>query len=85
MNIGERKAFILQRINSSGSISIKTLAKELKVSEMTIRRDLDSLELTNLIKRKYGKAFSVRGTSYEPSYQKGLCKRKKVLLDTLGA
>lgn len=87
MNIGERKAFILQRINSSGSISIKTLAKELKVSEMTIRRDLDSLELTNLIKRKYGKAFSVRGTSYEPSYHERTLQNReiKVLLGQLGA
>ncbi|MGI6466607.1 MAG: DeoR/GlpR family DNA-binding transcription regulator [Sphaerochaetaceae bacterium] len=87
MNISERKAFILQKINLEGSISIKKLATELQVSEMTIRRDLDSLELTNLIKRKYGKAFSIRGTSYEPSYQERALQNheKKVLLGRLGA
>jgi len=87
LNISDRKAFILQKINSVGSISIKSLATELDVSEMTIRRDLDSLELTNLIKRKYGKAFSVRGTSYEPSYQERTLQNheKKVQLGKLGA
>ncbi len=78
MTAAERKAVILQRINSAGSTSIKELAQELNVSEMTIRRDLDTLEHTNLVKRKYGKAISIRGTSYEPSYQERLLENRDV-------
>jgi len=83
----ERKAMILQRINSAGYISIKDLAQEIEVSEMTIRRDLDSLERTNLVKRKYGKAFSVRGTSYEPTYEERALQNRdlKAILGKLGA
>lgn len=87
MTTVERKAILLQRINSAGLISIKELAQEIKVSEMTIRRDLDSLEKTNLIKRKYGKAISIRGTSYEPSYQERAIENSaiKSTLGKLGA
>ncbi len=69
MTSKERRSIILKLIDESGSVNIKEIAELVKVSDMTIRRDLDKLETNNLIKRKYGKAISVRGTSFEPSYE----------------
>lgn len=83
MNAKERQAIILKMINESGSVNIKDIAKLVKVSDMTIRRDLDKLETNNLIKRKYGKAISIRGTSFEPSYEARVLENS-VIKEALG-
>ncbi len=44
----------LLRQGETGAVSIIELSAELKVSDMTIRRDLDFLEKKNLLRRVHG-------------------------------
>ncbi len=53
----ERLKEIEKRLNERGSVVISSLSKEFKVSEETIRRDLDKLEKTTLLKRVRGGAY----------------------------
>jgi DeoR/GlpR family transcriptional regulator of sugar metabolism len=66
MNIDERRTYIISLVETGKSVDIKELAEELNVSEMTIRRDLTSLEKTGVVRRFFGGAVSTRGRSYEP-------------------
>jgi DeoR family transcriptional regulator, fructose operon transcriptional repressor len=67
MNFENRLTFILKEIDLRGSASVFTLAQQLEVSEMTIRRDLNDLEREGLVRRVYGGAVSARGRGYEPA------------------
>lgn len=53
----ERHNYILKKLNRLGKIETTILAKELKVTEDTIRKDLQALEKEELIERVYGGAF----------------------------
>lgn len=53
----ERHDYILKKLNKLGKIETTILAKELKVTEDTIRKDLQALEKEELIERVYGGAF----------------------------
>lgn len=64
-----RRSHIVQAIGTDGSVSVASLADELAVSEMTIRRDLDELEKEGLVRRVYGGAVSARSRSYEPPFR----------------
>lgn len=64
--IENRHNHILRKIDKEGLVTIVELASDLKVSEMTIRRDLKILEDQNLLKRIHGGASSASGRSYEP-------------------
>ena len=41
-----RNAYILKRLEETGIIDYKSIAKELDVSEATVRRDFEKLEKT---------------------------------------
>lgn len=56
MNITERHEFILQRLHETGKLDITDLASEMKVSGVTIRKDLKLLEEKNLLFRTKGGA-----------------------------
>jgi DeoR/GlpR family transcriptional regulator of sugar metabolism len=56
---------ITQLIDESGFISVGKLSELLKVSEMTIRRDLEQLGNENRIQRTYGGAVSLRARNPE--------------------
>jgi DeoR family transcriptional regulator, aga operon transcriptional repressor len=56
VNIAERHRFILNRLNKSGNANVLDLCKELKVSSVTIRKDLKLLEDKNLLFRTHGGA-----------------------------
>lgn len=47
---------------------VSELCDILGVSDMTVRRDLSTLESANLLQRIHGGAVSVRGRSYEPPF-----------------
>lgn len=64
----ERRRRIVQLVETEGSASVDDLAQRFDVSEMTIRRDLRTLENRGLIKRVHGGATSARGRSYEPPF-----------------
>lgn len=53
-NISERHQHILEKLQNNGHVSVKELSSEMKVSEVTIRKDLQLLEDKNLLFRTYG-------------------------------
>lgn len=57
---------MLHRLGARGEVTFADLADEFGVSEMTIRRDLESLEADGLARRVRGGAISVVSRSYEP-------------------
>ena len=52
----KRYQHILETLNLNGKVYVPTTATELKVTEVTIRRDLNALEKTGLLKKTYGGA-----------------------------
>lgn len=56
MNLAERHQFILNRIQKDQYINVVELCKELKVSSVTIRKDLKLLEDKSLLFRTHGGA-----------------------------
>ena len=65
-NLEQRQRFIIEQIEGKGSVNVIELAETLDVSEMTIRRDLNDLEKTGIVRRIHGGAVSARGRGYEP-------------------
>lgn len=66
MNAHERQKIILKMIVEKGAVTVSELCEQLGVSDMTIRRDLSTLEQASLLRRIHGGAVSARGRSYEP-------------------
>lgn len=64
-----RHKAILSAVEVQGTVRVAELAKQLNVTEMTIRRDLSLLERQGLLKRVHGGGISARGRSYEPTLQ----------------
>jgi DeoR family transcriptional regulator, aga operon transcriptional repressor len=64
MQQAERLNAILERLSGDGSLSVPTIARELRVSTATIRRDLHHLEQQRLLSRTHGGAVS-QGVLYE--------------------
>ncbi|MDD9266755.1 DeoR/GlpR family DNA-binding transcription regulator [Paenibacillus sp. GCM10023248] len=64
----ERKAYILQLIQSEGKVITNELVEVLQVSSETIRRYLEDLEEANKLKRVYGGAVRVNRSREEPSH-----------------
>jgi len=56
----ERRVKILELLEKNGKVSVNNLSKSFKVSEVTIRNDLDVLEKKNLLIRMHGGAIQVR-------------------------
>ncbi|WP_300408660.1 DeoR/GlpR family DNA-binding transcription regulator [Lagierella sp.] len=55
----ERLKEIMLSINKNGSITVQNLSRKLNVTPETIRRDLETLENQNKLKRVYGGAISI--------------------------
>ncbi|PJJ31087.1 DeoR/GlpR family DNA-binding transcription regulator [Lacrimispora celerecrescens] len=64
MMMAERQIKILNMIQEDGSVQVEELAKELVVSPMTIRRDLEKLRKEGLIERCHGGAVSKTEVAY---------------------
>jgi DeoR family transcriptional regulator of aga operon len=56
INLAERHQYILNKLQKEGYINVVDLYKELKVSSVTIRKDLKYLEDKNLLYRTHGGA-----------------------------
>lgn len=52
-----RQDYILESLESAGIVKVRDIASRYKVSPMTVRRDLLSLERRGLLVRRYGGAF----------------------------
>lgn len=64
----DRYQVILELVAARGRVSIAELTRQLKVSEMTIRRDLAALDAEGAIRRVHGGAMPVASGSYEPPF-----------------
>ncbi len=56
MIASERSRYILQSLNAKGIINLKEIAKNLEISEVTVRRDFEKLESEGKLKRVVGGA-----------------------------
>jgi DeoR/GlpR family transcriptional regulator of sugar metabolism len=65
----QRQALILDRVRQSGGVRVADLVRELEVSDMTVRRDLEILHEQGLLEKVHGGATTPsRLTSYEPAF-----------------
>src|SRR5207245_38 len=65
----QRQAYILERIRGDGAVRVADLVRELGVSDMTVRRDLELLHDRGLLEKVHGGATSVPGGAlFEPSF-----------------
>ncbi|WP_237752468.1 DeoR/GlpR family DNA-binding transcription regulator [Mycolicibacterium aromaticivorans] len=69
MSAKTRRAQIEQRVLDEGEIEYASLAQEYGVSEMTIRRDVDALEASGLVRRITGGAIKAYQKAEEPSFE----------------
>jgi DeoR/GlpR family transcriptional regulator of sugar metabolism len=69
MKTETRQVEIYNLIKTRKSIDVVSIAELLGVSAMTIRRDLQCLETSKLIKRSYGKAQIIDGTQGEIAFE----------------
>ena len=69
MLAAQRQALILEEVNRLGAVRIGELAESLRVSDMTVRRDLDALAEAGLVLKVHGGATSVdTGSAAEPAF-----------------
>jgi DeoR family transcriptional regulator of aga operon len=55
----DRRVYIIDKLNSTGQVDVSTLSRELEVSEVTIRNDLEKLEEKNILIRARGGAIKL--------------------------
>jgi DeoR/GlpR family transcriptional regulator of sugar metabolism len=65
----QRQALILERVREAGAVRVAELARDLGVSDMTVRRDLDVLHEHGLLEKVHGGAMILSGlASFEPGF-----------------
>lgn len=65
----QRQALILDRVRETGGVRVSDLARDLGVSDMTVRRDLEILHEHGLLEKVYGGATALSGlASFEPGF-----------------
>jgi DeoR/GlpR family transcriptional regulator of sugar metabolism len=65
----QRQAYILERIREDGAVRVSDLVRELGVSDMTIRRDLELLHDQGLVEKVHGGATALSGSAqFEPGF-----------------
>ncbi|MBB2945500.1 DeoR/GlpR family transcriptional regulator of sugar metabolism [Actinoplanes lutulentus] len=65
----QRQSAILDRVRSTGGVRVSELAAEYNVSDMTIRRDLETLADRGLLAKVHGGATTVSpGSAHEPGF-----------------
>lgn len=74
----ERRGYILKRLEENNSVKVDVLAKDLDVSPMTIRRDLDKLEEEDLALRTHGGAILKSELRSEDLYETKITKNKEI-------
>ncbi len=68
MDVKSRRDHIEQRVRAAREITYAELATEFDVSEMTIRRDVEALEASGVVRRVVGGAIALQGKDTEPSF-----------------
>ncbi|SMD11560.1 DeoR/GlpR family DNA-binding transcription regulator [Kibdelosporangium aridum] len=87
MFAAERRQVILELVRSNGAVSLRELARIVKTSEVTVRRDLRQLEAEGMLARRHGGAVANDRTAYEPSYNEktGVASDEKAAIADLAA
>jgi DeoR family L-fucose operon activator len=65
----QRQAEILARVNAAGAVRVADLARDLRVAEETIRRDLDRLDREGKVVRTHGGALPARDVSHDLPFE----------------
>jgi len=68
VEVAERRAAVVRLLRERGEISVADLSRQLDVSEMTARRDLEFLEHEGLARRYHGGAVTTVSRSFETPY-----------------
>ncbi|WP_416876336.1 DeoR/GlpR family DNA-binding transcription regulator [Kitasatospora sp. SC0581] len=67
---GQRRVLILERIRARGGVRVTELVRDLGVSDMTVRRDLDALARRGLVHKVHGGAVRVEAPATgEPGFE----------------
>src|SRR5580698_3800672 len=70
MLIDERRQHILEQIQNDGRVLVGELSRELKISQITIRKDLDYLQAKGLVQRSHGGALRIQSSALvDPTLQ----------------
>jgi DeoR/GlpR family transcriptional regulator of sugar metabolism len=64
----QRQQAILDELEKAGSVSVAALSRDLAVSDMTVRRDLEELSARQLLRKVHGGAVPVPKTAAEPHF-----------------
>lgn len=64
----QRQAYILGRVREDGAVRVTDIARDLGVSDMTVRRDLDILDQQGLIEKVHGGATASGSSLFEPGF-----------------
>jgi DeoR/GlpR family transcriptional regulator of sugar metabolism len=65
----QRQAYILDRVREEGGVRVAELVRDLGVSDMTIRRDMERLHESGLIEKVHGGAAALPGSAlFEPGF-----------------
>jgi DeoR/GlpR family transcriptional regulator of sugar metabolism len=65
----QRQAYILERVREDGAVRVADLARDLRVSDMTVRRDLEVLHSRGLLEKVHGGATALPGSAlWEPGF-----------------
>jgi DeoR/GlpR family transcriptional regulator of sugar metabolism len=66
----QRQAHILDRLRAEGAVRVADLMRELRVSDMTVRRDLEALETQGQLVKVHGGATLLRESAvHEPGFE----------------
>lgn len=65
----QRQTYILEKVREDGAVRVAELARDLGVSDMTVRRDLDFMHQQGLLEKVHGGATVTSGSSlFEPGF-----------------
>lgn len=65
----QRQAYILDRVRENGAVRVADLVRELGVSDMTVRRDLELLDEGGLLHKVHGGATTAKDSAlFEPGF-----------------
>jgi DeoR/GlpR family transcriptional regulator of sugar metabolism len=70
----ERHHKIRELLRERGAVRVSTLAETLRVSEVTVRRDLEELERRRLLERTHGGAILSQRMGPEPAYLEAVAR-----------
>lgn len=83
----ERRERILELVRANGSMSLRDIAAKVRASEVTVRRDVRSMEAEGLLDRRRGGAALPGRIGHEQSYtgKSGQCAAEKAAIATVAA